>query len=397
MLGKPDVNRRQAAERDELAAQTVRARAVAIPLLACAIIAMLGALWGGLLRIGWPWPVVAPSLARDHGPLLIGGFLGTLISLERAIALRATWSFAAPLCSAAGALLLLAGLPAWAGALLLTLGSGGLVVIAAALLRRQAALFHGLLVLGAALWLGGNLRWLGGATIPQVVPWWQGFLVVTIVAERLELSRLIRTSRWQRASYLAAIGALLAGVITTVVAPDAGARLFGLGLLGLALWLWRYDIARRTVRKAGLTRFIAVALLTGYAWLGIGGILALAFGSVSGGTRYDAFVHALLVGFVIGMIFAHAPIIFPAILRVSIAYSPALYLPVILLQLSLALRLLGDLLTLATLRQVGGLLNAVTLLAFLGNTLRLALRGGRAGARPHDKNAPHPEQELGPA
>ncbi|MFN8541443.1 MAG: hypothetical protein U0232_28705 [Thermomicrobiales bacterium] len=397
MSRMPGLGKRQAAERDELAAQTVRARAVAIPLLACAIIAMLGALWGGLLRIGWPWPVVAPSLARDHGPLLIGGFLGTLISLERAIALRATWSFAAPLCSAAGALLLLAGLPAWAGALLLTLGSGGLVVIAAALLRRQAALFHGLLVLGAALWLGGNLRWLGGATIPQVVPWWQGFLVVTIVAERLELSRLIRTSRWQRASYLAAIGALLAGVATTVVAPDAGARLFGLGLLGLALWLWRYDIARRTVRKAGLTRFIAVALLTGYAWLGIGGILALAFGSVSGGTHYDAFVHALLVGFVIGMIFAHAPIIFPAILRVSIAYSPALYLPVILLQLSLALRLLGDLLTLATLRQVGGLLNAVTLLAFLGNTLRLALRGGRAGARPRDKNAPHPERELGPA
>jgi hypothetical protein len=380
MSGILGAGERRAAGRDESAARTARARAVAIPLLACAIVALLGALWGGLVRIGWPWPVVAPSWARDHGPLLTGGFLGTLISLERAVALRARWGFAVPLGSASGGLLLLAGAPAWAGALLLALGSGGLVAIAALLLRRQVALFHGLLVVGAALWLGGNLRWLGGAAIPQVVPWWQGFLVVTIVSERLELSRLVRFSRWQQVNYLAALGTLLGGIATTVVAPDAGARLCGLGFLGLALWLWRYDIARRTVRKAGLTRFIAVALLAGYSWLGIGGLLALAFGSVTGGLQYDAIVHAILVGFVIGMVFAHAPIIFPAILRAGLAYSPALYLPVILLQLSLALRLLGDLLAVATLRQVGGLLNALTLLLFLGNTLRLALRGARTGA-----------------
>lgn len=356
-------------------------RLAAIPLLACAVIALLAALWGGLLRLGWPWPTVAPSWARDHGPLMIGGFLGTLIGLERAVALRARWAFVAPLCSASGALLLLTGAPPSAGAFLLTCGSAGLAATSAVLLRRQVALAHALLTLGAALWLGGNLRWLGGAAIPQVVSWWQGFLVVTIVAERLELSRLLSISRRQLAGFLLAVGVLLGGLVVTVASLDAGSRLCGLGFLALALWLWRHDIARRTVRKSGLARFIAVALLAGYAWLGVGGVLAIIAGGVTAGPAYDAIVHAILVGFVIGMVFAHAPVIFPAILRVALAYSRSLYVPVALLQVALGLRLLGDLLALAALRQIGGLLNALVLLAFLGNTLRLAARGRAAGRR----------------
>lgn len=356
-------------------AGTARPRAWALPLLGCAIAAMLAALWGGLLRLGWPWPVVSLAWARDHGPLLIGGFLGTLISLERAVALRAGWGYLAPLCSASGAALLVAGAPAWSGALLLTVGSAWFVAVTATLLRRQVALFHGLLVLGAALWLGGNLRWLGGATIPQVVYWWQGFLVVTIAGERLELARLLRPTRGRLAAFLVPLGALLGGIAVTVASTDAGARLCGVGFLGLALWLWRHDIARRTVRKDGLARFIAAALLAGYAWLGFGGLLMIVYGGVGSGVRYDAVMHTILIGFVIGMVFAHAPVIFPAILRVGIAYSPTLYLPVALLQLSLGLRVLGDLLALVAMRQIGGLLNAITLLLFFGTTFRLALRG----------------------
>jgi hypothetical protein len=85
-------------------------------------------------------------------------------------------------------------------------------------------------------------------------------------------------------------------------------------MLALALWLLRYDIARYTVRKTGLTRFIAVCLLSGYIWLGLSGLLALRFGGVTAGFQYDALLHTLFVGFVISMIFGHAPIIFPAVL-----------------------------------------------------------------------------------
>lgn len=41
---------------------------------------------GGLIRLGWQLPALTPSLALAHGPLMISGFLGTLITLERAVA-----------------------------------------------------------------------------------------------------------------------------------------------------------------------------------------------------------------------------------------------------------------------------------------------------------------------
>ena len=44
-------------------------------------------------------------------------------------------------------------------------------------------------------------------------------------------------------------------------------------MLVLAVWLFRYDIARRTVLQSGLTRFIALCLLAGYGWLAVGGVL----------------------------------------------------------------------------------------------------------------------------
>jgi hypothetical protein len=76
----------------------------------------------------------------------------------------------------------------------------------------------------------------------------------------------------------------------------------------------QYDIARRTVWRTGLTRFIAVCLRSGYGWLSVGGVLTWRFASVLAGPYYDAMLHAIFVGFVVTMIFGHAPIILPAIL-----------------------------------------------------------------------------------
>ena len=52
------------------------------------VLALLAALWAGLLRLGWRLPPLQPQLAGAHGPLMVVGFLGTLIALERAVALR---------------------------------------------------------------------------------------------------------------------------------------------------------------------------------------------------------------------------------------------------------------------------------------------------------------------
>jgi hypothetical protein len=51
-----------------------------------AALALLAGLWAGLLRLGWLLPSLSLRLPAQHGPLMVSGFLGTLISLERAVA-----------------------------------------------------------------------------------------------------------------------------------------------------------------------------------------------------------------------------------------------------------------------------------------------------------------------
>jgi hypothetical protein len=55
--------------------------------MALAMGVLIAALWAGLLRMGWQIPPLSPRLLIEHGPLMVSGFLGTLISLERAVVL----------------------------------------------------------------------------------------------------------------------------------------------------------------------------------------------------------------------------------------------------------------------------------------------------------------------
>src|SRR6266508_1450532 len=56
-------------------------------LLAVGAAALLIGLWTGLARLGVSLPGGMPQIAELHGALMICGFFGTLISLERAVAL----------------------------------------------------------------------------------------------------------------------------------------------------------------------------------------------------------------------------------------------------------------------------------------------------------------------
>jgi len=177
----------------------------------------------------------------------------------------------------------------------------------------------------------------------------------------------------------------------------------GGGLAAIALWLGRYDMARRTVQTAGLTRFIATCLLAGYVWLGIGGGLALYFGNTGAGFVYDATLHAVFVGFVFSMIFGHAPVIFPSVLGLSIPYRPAFYAHVGLLHASLLLRAGGDLALIAPLRRAGAWGNVIAVLLFLGLTILGVVRGprsspeaGRAGRPSPARGAEHTAASSAP-
>lgn len=335
-----------------------------LPLMALGMLALAGALAGGLARLGWRLPTTA-GLVVFHGPLMVAGFLGTVIGLERAVALGRLWAYVAPLATGLGAVALAAGAPG--GAWLMTLGSAVMVLVFVEIVREQMALFTGVMALGACSWLAGQILWVAEWPIHRVVYWWVGFLVLTIAGERLELTRLLRLGVKSRAAFLGAVTIFLVGLALTTFVPDAGVRVTGAAMTAMAIWLGVFDIARRTVRTSGLTRFIAVALLSGYVWLGVAGLLALRFGSVAAGPQYDAILHALFVGFVFSTIFGHAPIIFPAVLGVRVAYRPAFYLPLGLLHASLVLRVVGDCAPWLQGRRWGGLLNAVAVIVFFAN------------------------------
>jgi hypothetical protein len=255
----------------------------------------------------------------------------------------------------------------------MALGSAVLLSGTVLITLRQRELFMVTMALGAASWLAGNLLWLAGAAVPAVVALWVNFLVLTIAGERLELSRFMPPSPGAKRIFKLILALLVAGGLLNVI--GSGAVIWGIGLLGLALWLLRQDVARRTVKERGLTRFIAVCLLSGYAWLTIGSVALLAGGLA--GAAYDAVLHAILLGFVFSMVFGHAPIIFPAVVKVKMPYHWTFYLPLLVLHASLLVRLAGDGLMLPELLSLGGLLNAAALALFILSTVSSVVRGFR--------------------
>jgi len=304
-----------------------------------------------------------------HGPLMVGGFLGTLLSLERAIALQTRWSYLAPLSTALGAALIAVGVAGWPGPLLITVGSALLILIMVQILRIHLTLYTAVIVAGTLCWFIGNLGWLLGQPVPNIIAWWIGYPLLTVAGERLELGRFLRLSTRVTAAFLLCLLIFLAGTTLSTVAYASGMQLAGVGMLLFAIWLLRYDIASRRIKAGGQARFIALSLLSGYGWLAIGGLLVALYGGLQAGPRYDAMLHAIFLGFTFAMIFAHAPIIFPAVLQRTFYYSPRLYTHLILLHISVALRVAGDLLYWSPGRLWGGLLNALVLLLFLINTL----------------------------
>ncbi len=351
-------------------------------------------MWAGLVRLGWAVPPLKAAWVAGHGPLMISGFLGTLISLERAVALaplaRSSLPYAAPLLSALGGLALIMGLPTPVGPLLLTGGSLALAVIFMDINRRQPNWPHVVMGLGAVAWLAGNLLWGFGRPMFQVLPWWIAFLVLTIAGERLELSRVLSPRPAVMAAFVAILAIILAGLGLSIGWPALGVRAAGLGLLALGGWLLRFDIARRTVRQTGLTRYIALCLLPGYGWLVVaGGLWIIGAERFSAGPWYDAMVHSVLVGYVFSMIFGHAPIILPAVTGLALPYRPGFYIHLALLHTGLAIRVIGDLASAPGWRQWGGLLNATAIVLFLLVSGASVLRGQHPRLQVRS-NATHP-------
>ncbi len=355
-------------------------------------VALLTGLATGLALLGLPSPVPAARVQDAHGLLMVLGFVGTLVTLERAVAVRRPVAYLAPAALGLGALALLSPLPRAVGQGLLVAGTLGLVAIYAVVWRRQPAVATAIQAAGAVLAVGGAALWAAGLAVPDLLPWLVGFVVWTVLGERVELARLEIDARTER-TVLAGALVYLGAACLALLSPAPGYAVAGAALAASAVTLLRHDVARRTVRGRGLPRFAAAAMLAGYAWLVLAGVVwvFLAAGAGPGlgpavtlrsGTTYDAVVHAVFLGFGLSMIMAHAPLILPAVLRRPLPYRAAMWAPLVLLHVSLVVRVVGDLAgdgpgAVAAVR-VGGVGNVVAVLAFVGVALWSALLRDRS-------------------
>jgi len=321
-------------------------------LLLPAGLSLLAGLDAGLLLLGLPAPVGTARLTDVHGPLMVLGFIGTLVALERAVALRSAAGYAAPALLGAGGIALAAGLPTPVGQVLLVDGAAALVVVLMALWRRRRDEAVAVEVLGATLAVLAALLWVR-VDAAVVVPLLAGFTVLTIAAERVELARIHLPSSSERV--LVVVASLVAAAATgAVVFPEWGSRAFGAALLVLTGWLAPRDVARHTIGSSGQPRFCAAAMLAGYGWLGVAGLAWLVAGVTTTPASHDVVVHTVFLGFVMSMVLAHAPVILPAVLRRPVPYRPLLWAPLVVLHVALLLRVVGDVTGIRALVAVGG-------------------------------------------
>ena len=350
-------------------------------------ISLLAGLDGALLLLGVWSPVMSTRLSKWHGPLMVLGFVGTVICLEHAVALGHRLAFLVPAVSGLGVIVLLAPLPfdsARAGLALLTLAQLGLPTIYVPVWRRShddAVVIQGA---GAFCAAGAAALLTTGAHVSQIVGWLACYMILTICGERLELSRLtMARNRALSALCLAVVAALL----VSVVSPAIGWRVLGVVLIGLAVWLCRHDVARGGLRRGGQAAYIGTLLMVGYLWLATAGIVCTVQGPPISRSGYDAVVHSLFLGFTMGMILGHAPIILPAVLQVRLEWTTWFWLPAFLLEASLLVRIgIGDGLDRSAAVQAGGTVNVLSLLTLVA-VIATHIQP-RTRARTHLKSTP---------
>lgn len=353
-------------------------------LLALGGACLLTGLLAGLALLGLPVPVSVERFADVHGQLMLVGFLGTVICLERAVAVRRPWAYLAPMGTGLGGLALLTYLPAIIGLSLQAAGLAVLVLCYAAIWRRAPSQAVAIQWLGAFLGVGGAVLWVGGVPTGAVFPWWAGFLVLTIVGERVELARVAAPPPGAIRVLMGLALAVAGSAAASILWPTPGTEVFGASILGVVAWLARYDVATRLVRSRGLPRYIAVNLLLGMAWLGVAGVVWVLTGPASDGAAidgaafdgaaFDIVIHAAGLGFALSMVLAHAPVILPAVLLRPLPYRPVLYAATIVLQVTLTARVFADVRSAEAAWQVAGVGNVIALLLFVTTAAVLVIR-----------------------
>lgn len=341
-------------------------------LLPIAIFSLLIGIYVGLIRIGWQLPFWHGMPISHHGIIMVGSFLGSLISLERVVTLKTKLPLLIPIIMVASmpALLLQNNILAFQ---MLILGSFGYAIISIQIALKYKLAGDFLIFFGAFFQLIAHIILYKTNSYPLAFAGWMLFLIFTIVGERLNLTRFLPVTKLDKIELYAWLSLL---VLSSGFYHFGLAILVGLSFIGLAQWLVRNDIAIINIQKSGQFKFLGYALIGAYLWLFLSGIISLQ--RIGNPFLYDALLHSFFVGFVLSMIMAHAPIIFPSILKINIRpHHPIFYVWLALLHTSLIIRVLGDFIQNAWLRKTGGLFNGLSFILFLITMIYLIIQQQR--------------------
>lgn len=340
-----------------------------IPFLLLAFIGLITGLWTGLNRLGWFDYTLPPTV--HHGAVMLGGFLGTLIALEKGIPLKKNFLYVGPVLSGASVLFFFVDRPQLALLSLLMASVVLIVMFSLYIARERKSVLHWMMLAGAVCWLVGNIFLLLKHFYPLAVPWWIAFILFIIAAERLELTKFLPVSRQAKQVLPALFILMVVGLILSF--HGLGKFIFGMAISGVSIWLLRNDIIGITLNKKGLPRFTAVALLCGYCAL----LLAAAFILLGSDNpfAYDTVIHTFFLGFTFSMIFAHGPIILPGVLGMAILpYHPVLYAWLALLHVSWIIRDVANFALDFQVRKFSGIISLVAILAYFITVAVLTVR-----------------------
>lgn len=305
-------------------------------LIVFALANLLLGMVGGLGRMGWSYSL--PETIVHHGACMVGGFLGSLIALEKIVALKKPIFFIGPFMSAGSLLCFIAG-QTHVAVVLLCLASVVLCLVYGLYLLKNYSLYLVIALAGALCWIIGNFLLLSKLFYPMAFPWWMAFVLLTVCSERLELSKFLPVSSFVKKVFIFLLILFVAGIALPF--HLGGNVVSGLALVGIAIWLMRYDVISITIKKKGLQAFTARALLSGYVALVLAGIFLISLNNTS--YSYDSIVHTFFLGFAMAMIFAHGPLILPGLLGLQVRpFHMLFYIPLFLLLISLLIRLLAN-------------------------------------------------------
>lgn len=339
-----------------------------------AALALLAGTNAALLLLGVPAPITTSRLAEVHGYLMTLGFVGTLVALERSVALKRWWGYLSPAALGLGSILLISNVPLVAAFSSCFIGLVAMCLNYIPLWRRNRDVSILIQLLGSVAAASATLLLIAGLPIRILVPWLSVFLILTIFGERLELARISLSPRDDATLFTASL-LLILTLTLSLLWPTAATPAFGLVLLGTTAWLASKDVARKLIGATGQPRFMAACMLGGYAWLGVAALVWMT-GPAFQGPRYDAVIHSVFLGFTMSMIMAHASTILPAVIRRPLPYRVAMWVPAALLHLSLLTRIwLGDFLSNPLALTIGGVLNVVAILGFFAVALVSSILG----------------------